>query len=124
MEMQVKGKKTSLISSVETCDRKRQRQNNMTSAHKHNKTLKKTRTTLQGTSSSVQQMRTNNQFGVCHEHIQLEVHEELSVICAIVQSLPVILYTAHKNTWLLKINCINIFESLLGFDWTSERYVL
>lgn len=124
MEMQVKGQKTSLISSVETCDRKRQRQNNMTSAHKHNKTLKKTRTTLQGTNSSVQQMRTNNQLGVCHEHIQLEVHEELLVICAIVQSLPVILYTAHKNTWLLKINCINIFESLLGFDCTSERYVL
>lgn len=68
----------------------------------------------------MQQMGTNNQLGVCHGHIQLELHEELIVICAIVQSLPVILYTVHKSIWLLKINYFNTFESLLGFDCTSE----
>lgn len=68
----------------------------------------------------MQQMGRNNQLAVCHGHIQLKLHEELTVKRAIVQSLPVILYTVHKTIWLLKINYINTFESLLGFDCTSE----
>lgn len=107
MEMQVKTRTISLISAMETSDRKGQRQNDMTSAYKHNKTLKKTRTTLQGTNSSGQQMGTNNQVGVCHGHVQLEPQEELTVICATVQSLPVILYTVHKSICLLKISTLS-----------------
>lgn len=103
MEMQVKARTTSFISAMETCDRKWQRQNDMTSAHKHNKTLKKTRTTLQGTYSSVPQMGTNNQLGVCHGHIQLELHEELTAISAVVQPLPVVFYIVHKSICLPKL---------------------
>lgn len=120
MEMQVKARTASLISAIQTCVRQWQRQNDMTSAHKHNKIMKRTRTTLQGTNPSVPQVGTNNQLGVCHRHIQLKLHEELPVICAIVQSFPVILYTVQKSIWLLKISYISTFGSLLGFDCTSE----
>lgn len=116
----MKARTTSLISAMETCDRKLQRQNDMTSAPKHHRTLKKTRTTLQGTNSSVQQMGTNNQLGVCYGRIQLELREELTLISALVQSLPVIRCKVHKSICLLKLNYINPFESLPGFDCTSE----